>query len=347
MKIKLIIPLFILTVFLIACSSEEKTINSPIDNWRLLVSTESPESLVLYQQPQGLISISDVYFNSNNKQLDGKVERIAENQKYLYLFIPSKFKIEVISNTTFKTETVLDYSAEGRIPSGICFPNPTDAYICFKNDSIIDLLDITNFKTARKITVGKNPVNIAVAGNQIFVVNSGDNTVSIINSNTHDVKTTLQVANKPYYVDVSFDKETAVVVSIGGGKTDTGTAKSAAIASVISVANSNVVKTVNIGTNSSDALNQIPRGISSTEKSWAFIPTKTNLFRINTKTGDLTSVGKSDYYSAFYNKKRDELIVIRKKGDNFEYYTADPSSAALRNSIKIPANYLTMMPLAD
>lgn len=337
----------LLIVFLISCTKDEKVIDTQSVPWKLLVASSSePYKLTLYEQPSGNILISDVYSSSNNGTLGGKVEKIAEFGKYLFLFIPSKNTVKVLGNDTYKELANLDYSSTGKIPTGICFPNATDAYITFGNDSTVELIDLTNFKSARTIKVGKNPISIASAGNQIYVVNSTENYVSVIDSRTHDVAAKLNVPNVPYYVDFSADGQFVSIISLGNGKIDS-SSKSAAMVTVFNVNTRTMVKSQNLGTNAADAIAQIPKGLSVTDKSWGFIPTKTNLFRLNSKTGDFTNIAKFEFESAVYNYKRDELIVIRKKGTTTEIYTADPISASLKEMVKLQDDSHVMIPLSN
>jgi len=349
---KVFLIFFTLCTFL-SCTKEERVINSAPESWKYLVATETaPFSLTLYEQPSGDILVNDVFSANNAEALSGKVEKIAEYGKYLFLFIPSKNKIEVITNDSYKKQATLDFTSSGKIPTGICFANGTDSYVTFGNDSTVQLVDLTNFQPKWIIPVGHKPVSIACPtgtanGNQIYVTNAEDNTVSVIDSRDHAVAATIKVSNVPFYVDFSNDGLYAAVVSLGTGKADSNTTKSAATVTIINVNTKAIVKTQNLGTSAADAINQIPRGLSITDRSWGFIPTKTNLFRINSKTGDISNLGKNEYLSAIYNYKRDELIVLRKKGTNNEIYTADPISAAFKSSINSQFIYQLLFPLSN
>ncbi len=337
----------LLITLIISCSKDEQTINSPTVKWRLLVSAENQPRLELTSQPEGSVTIADVYLANNGKILDGQVMRMAEYGKNLFLFIPSKYKIEVINNETFKSIAVFDFSSSLRVPSAICFANSSSAYICFGNDSTVDLLDMEFMKIARTVKVGKNPVSIACAGNQVFVANRGDNTVSVIDTRDNEVKSTLNVAPKPSFVDVSKDAETALVISLGEGKLDTTQTKTSAQLTVFNVNTKAVIKNKFLGTSEADAIKQMPRGITVNEKNMAFVPTATNLFRISTKTGDMVNISKVEHISVLYNNKRDELLLIRKKTSGTEIYTADPSNAAFKATLHVSADAITLLPLSD
>lgn len=337
----------LITTLIISCSKDEQVINDPTVKWRLLVSADNQTRLELTSQPEGTVTISDVYQTNNGKSLDGQVMKMAEYGKNLFLFIPSKYKIEIIDNETFKSTAVFDFSASLRIPSAICFANSSTAYICFGNDSTVDLLDMQFMKIVKTIEVGKNPVSIACAGNQVFVANRGDNTVSIIDTRDNEVKATLNVASCPSFVDVSKDAETALVISLGEGKLDSTQTKTSAQLTLFNVNTRAVIKNKFLGTSEADAIKQIPRGITVNEKSMAFVPTATNLFRISTKTGDMVNVSKVEHISALYNNKRDELLLIRKKTSGTEIYTADPTNAAFRATLHISPDALTLLPLSD
>lgn len=350
-SLKFYLPLSLLILILISCSSKEKILDTVGDNWPILVSSNINDPILTkLNQPDGILLINDVFsLNNNGEKLSGPVQKIAEdNSGNLYLFIPLKFKIEVISNQDFKRVATLDFSSTGRIPTGICFYNEPNYCITFGNDSTVDILDASVFKIARTIKVGKYPVSIASAGNQIFVTNFGDNTVSIIDSRFYTIKT-VPVSPCPYYVDVGSGntvQTTAAVVSIGTGKADSTNVKSQAMLTIFDVQTGTIIATHIIGISNSDAVNQIPMGLTVNGNNLGFIPTRTNLFRFNIKNGSLSTLQpKGDYRSTLYNYKRDELIIQRAKGNGIETYTADPVSAALKTDLNINTNALAILPL--
>lgn len=335
-------------VILTSCSKDEKVINAPVIPWNSLTASDAtPSVLAKIEQPSGTVVDGNIYSSSNNgRQLPGKVERIAENGDYIYLFMPSVYKIEVISNSNFKSIGVIDFTATGRKPAGICFPNPTDAYITFSNDSTVDLLDTKYMTVARTLKTGKKPTSVSASGNQVFVTNSADNTVSVIDTRypENGVSQTIPVATAPYYADNLKDGTYMLIVSLGGGKIDS-LPKSAATLTMINISTKAIFKTKSIGTSATDAISEIPRGITVSDKGWAFVPTQTALFRINVKTGDLSAVAKGDFLSAVYNYKRDELIVMKKTSTGVDAYTADPSTGALKSAIELPYAILALLPL--
>ncbi len=63
-----------------------------------------------------------------------------------------------------------------------------------------DLKNIAVGASTCNITVGVNPYQLAAVGNIIYVANQGSNTVSVINSDTDVILSTIDVGNQPYGV---------------------------------------------------------------------------------------------------------------------------------------------------
>ena len=335
-------------IFLLSCKKEEKLIDNIKDNWYLLVATSGTESgLKPVFMPDGVIQ-NDVYFANNGKYLPANVEKIAEFRGYLYLFMPSVYKIEVISKSTFKHIATLDFSSGGKVPSDICFPNATDAYICHGNDttvSLVDITDSTKFIVARTITVGKNPVAITSSGNQIFVANQKDNTVSLIDSRTHKVESTINVAPVPTFLDVSSDGKKVVLVSIGDGKLQTGN-KTSAVVTIIDALTHTISTTKDLNTSTSNATDLQPTGLAVSNYDLAFIPSFQNLLTYDVIAGvSINLIEEIPYLKTVYNAKRDEFILLRVDNNTYYVKVLDASSYGQKAEVSFSITVNCVHPL--
>ncbi|MGA2297240.1 MAG: hypothetical protein ABSG15_06815 [FCB group bacterium] len=327
---KLLIPLFFLTFFLIqSCSNTEKVIDTTKDTWRILasVNAQSP-SLMLIQFPDDTILSNDVYSANNSGQsLPGPVVKIAEFRGLLYLFIPSQYVIKVINKSTFKLVGTIDYTADKLVPTDICFANATDAYVAHGADTVVSLVDLTNYAVARKIKVGKHPVAIACSGNQIYVANQADNTVSVIDSRTHNQVALIPVQTAPTYVAMNSEGLQAIVISLGAGKLDSTISKTAAQGTLIDITTRAVINTLDLNAGSTNAVDIIPYGIAVSKYDWAYIPSQICLLSYDARSGNRVNFIQSvAYNSIYYNYIRDELLVLQNNSNVYSAMTLDMDS---------------------
>lgn len=345
MKFVSFLSLLIFFIF-ISCSQEERIIDQSNPNWKTLIATsDAQNSLMLIEQPTGKILKQNVFLEANGEQLSSKIKKMTEFQKKIYLFLPDEYKIEILDKDSFKRLSTLDFSSNKRNPSGICFANATTAYISFGNDSTVDVLDITNFSIARTINVGREPVAISNSGNQIFVANKQDNTVSVIDSRTNLVTHTIPVPNVPMFLDISPDGLRAIVISAGTGKYDASETKSPAFLTLIDVATKKIIKSKELGRTGINAVAQVPTAFATSVSNSGFVSTQEFLIRINTLNGDeITNMGKGKHLTLSYNFKRDELIIIKESSKGIEGLTANPLTAKQNQKIFIPPNFVAVLP---
>jgi YVTN family beta-propeller protein len=344
---KFLSVLILLCFFLfLSCSQEERVIDQSNPNWKTLISTaDVNNSVKLIEQPTGKIIQEDIFLEANGELLGSKVKKMTEFQKKIFLFLPEIYKIEIVDKDNFKRLSTLDFSSEKKSPTGICFANATTAYIAFGNDSTVDVLDLTNFKIARTIKVGIEPFSIVNSGNQIFVANKLDNTLSVIDSRTNEVTHTINVPQVPLFLDVSTDGARVVLISSGTGKYDAAETKSPAYITLIDVATKQILKSKELGRTGINPIEQIPTALASTVSNSGFVTTNEFLIRINTLNGDeITNLGKGNHLTLSYNYKRDELIIIRQTTKGIEGITANSLTGKQIQKLFIPENFIAILP---
>ena len=119
--------------------------------------------------------------------------------------VNNSFKIEIVDARTFKRlATIVDTTATQntsyvRYALGI---NENKAYVTNGNFAgEVEVIDLTTYKISKSINVGKGPEQLSMVGNTVYVCNSGgfdvDSTVSIINSATDIVTSTVNVGDIP------------------------------------------------------------------------------------------------------------------------------------------------------
>lgn len=198
MKTLLTLAALVMIVGISGCSKDEPTYVNFKDEWKILAaSTGAPSALALVNQPDGAVTSADIFSSANGAPLPGQVQKIVEFREYIYLMIPSAFQVVVVDQQTFKQKAVLDFTSKQRIPTDVAFGNAAAGYVAHENDTSVTVIDITNFSIGRVIKVGMHPVAIAAVGNQVFVANQADNTISQIDTRTNTVVATHQVAPAP------------------------------------------------------------------------------------------------------------------------------------------------------
>lgn len=350
MKYFLLPSLIVLFLFFSSCKQEEKLIDNTTDEWQLLVANnDGTPALSLYKMPELTLISHDIYFDSNGEKLVGDVTKIVDWGDTLYLFIPSAFRIEVIQGKTFKRIITLDYSAEQRVPSDICFPEGSNAYICHGNDSMVTIFDRIFVKKAeRKIITGKNPVSIAASNVEnkeyIYVANQGDNTVTVIHSNV--IEAVIPVAPCPTFIEPKNDGKQMIVISLGNGKLGTSENKSAAIATFIDVEKKSIISTLDIGSSTYKAIDQVPKGFAVTNKDWAFVPSNDVLLKLNTRDRTVVRfVSKIPVTWIGYNNRRKEIIYLKKVGADSQVVTADVDTGFPISTFNLPLNITALQPM--
>jgi YVTN family beta-propeller protein len=81
----------------------------------------------------------------------------------------------------------------------------------------VTVLDLVNMRQDRVIAVGANPSGLAVnpRRNEVYVVNAGSGSVSVINAETNTVAATIPVQRQPYSIDVDSEGGRAYVANSG------------------------------------------------------------------------------------------------------------------------------------
>jgi YVTN family beta-propeller protein len=304
------IALALVLTAIAGCSRPERIIDNSQDEWKILTATDAvPSALTLIHQPDGVIISSDIFSKVNGSPLSGKISKIVEFRENLYLLIPSAFQIVVVDKD-YKKRTVIDLSASGRIPTDIAFGNATTAYIAHENDTTVSVLDITNFKIARSITVGNHPIAIAAIGNQIFVANQASNTVSQIDTRTNTVVATHAVAPAPTFVQPNINNgHEVIVLSLGSGKIDSDP-KSAPVATFIDSARI-IIQATKLDNELFGGVDANPIGMVLSSLDWIFIPVQKGVIQLDSRDKIAANlVLEQEYSRIFYNFRRDELLLL-------------------------------------
>ncbi|MCX8054058.1 MAG: hypothetical protein N3A67_00110 [Ignavibacteria bacterium] len=347
MKLKYI--LFI-AFLLAACNSEEKLIDNFKDNNKALFiyNTENNLSIAKVDLLNGNVLEENILSKLPQININDTISLARHFRDNIFLFAKGSFKIYVLDFNTLDYKYTIDFSQSQIIPNDIAFANATDAYISFENTDKVGLLDLTNFVLAKQIKVGSSPRSIAASGNQIYVANYSDNTVSIIDSRTNKQESVISVAPYPVYVGVRSDGKEVVVVSRGLGKDLTDVAPTAAIATIIDVSTKQKVAEIPIGTSSIKAETVLPVSSVITNSNYLFATNGSNLFRINVKSrSSAYNVGKYSYRELFFNNFRSEMIalVADEQGNSKKINICDRSTGTTKYSVNVQNGLRWILPI--
>ena len=93
------------------------------------------------------------------------------------------------------------------------------AYVSDGASGTVTVLDLVNLRQERILQVGRQPTGLAAnpdpKRNEIYAVNAGSDSVSVINADTNQVAATIGVHGKPFFISVSPDGRRAYVANSG------------------------------------------------------------------------------------------------------------------------------------
>ncbi len=91
------------------------------------------------------------------------------------------------------------------------------AYVSDGTSGTVTVLDLVHVRPERTLQVGRQPTGLAVnpKRNEIYAVNTGSDSVSIINAETNQVVATVGVHHTPYFISVAPDGRRAYVANAG------------------------------------------------------------------------------------------------------------------------------------
>ena len=168
---------------------------------------------ISYVDEYGIVE-HDVFASNNSFILGDVVQSMSVINDNAYIVVNNSAKIEVASVDSMKHVATIDAIS----PRYIAYSSDNKAYITDWGINGVQVLDLINNTISSTIACGSGPEALVVSEGYAYVCNSGgwglDNTVSIINTSTDMLETTLTVGDKPNSVVV--DVNGAIWVLSGG-----------------------------------------------------------------------------------------------------------------------------------
>lgn len=158
----------------------------------------------------------DVFELANNGQHLGSTgDDLKLYRGKAYILMSHSENIDVISLQTH--QLVRSVTFPGSIPREMLIDSVRNRlYVSRTNSGAVYVLDPSTLGIMNSITVGNNPLGMALKGSHLFVCNSGyglDRTVSVIDVNADTVAATLQLSDGPSSAAVSPDGRVWVACS--------------------------------------------------------------------------------------------------------------------------------------
>ncbi len=335
--------LILIVIFSISCSSDEKTIN-PIDtSQKIMISLADAPVVSVISIPENTVIIDNILSGNLSVTLNFPITYIREFGDYLYLSAQKDHKLVVLDKKTYQQKVIIDFSEEQAEVGQIIFPNSTDCYIIHPNKNIVTILDITVFKKARTIECGNNPSSISVSGNQVFVTNLTDNSISVIDTRTRQEEAKINSSPFPSFSTITSDGNYAAIISIGNGKIDNNLEKTPAILSFINITQRSESNYLEIGEGLIAATDIIPVGMAYTNSDWIFIATRSSLFRVDAKNKkDIKFIVRRSFLSVINDEASGKLILTAESDGRNEILLASNKTGSISNTIKTlhPIQYI-------
>ena len=81
------------------------------------------------------------------------------------------------------------------------------AYVTNGKSNTVTVIDLRTFQPAKTIPVGSEPTGVAAnpKKNEVYVVNTGSNNISVIDAEKNQIITAIGVHGHPFIIDVSAD----------------------------------------------------------------------------------------------------------------------------------------------
>jgi YVTN family beta-propeller protein len=201
----LLIAGIVLTICgLTACNDDPVSNLQDEDTVSLLVANEgnwadSNGSITSYDPESGQ-AIQEKFEQVNGRPLAAIIQSVVLSGDRLFIVANNSDKIEVADAQTLESLGTVTFD-NGLTPAGFALFNESKGYISDLYNHSVAVVDLESYEVAEtRIYVGSNPRGMAVAGNRLYVANSGfgeDNTISVINTGTDEVTVTIEVGAGP------------------------------------------------------------------------------------------------------------------------------------------------------
>jgi hypothetical protein len=140
---------------------------------------------------------NNLFETVNGRPLGNIVQSMTIYKDKAYIVVNNSGKIEVVNLADFKSDTTIEYLVLPRYFIGF---NDQKAYVsCW--DSTVKVINLIDYSIIASIQTGTGPDEMILAGDKLFVLNSGgfdtDSTVSVIRTDDDEPAVLIKVGDRP------------------------------------------------------------------------------------------------------------------------------------------------------
>lgn len=248
------------TLTLSSCDTNEE--DAPLGAYEqdaVLISNEgnfgTPNgSVSYYNRSTGNVE-NEIFQNVNDRLLGDVVQHVSVHNDLAYLVVNNSNKIEVVNANTFQEQGTINGLALPRYFAAI---NDNKGYVTewvnFGVNGRVAVLDLNTLTVTKTIEVGMLPEQLLLSGGKLYVANSAGNTISVINTTTDVVESSISVTGKPN--SLVLDRDNNLWVLSGGQKVYNAdwsvdeAASEAGALTKISTTNNSILSTLNFNSRS-------------------------------------------------------------------------------------------------
>jgi hypothetical protein len=216
---------------------------------------------------------NNLYAANNSSLILGDVFQsmhIANNNAYLV--VNNSNKIEVVAINNLQHKATINGVKLPRYMVSLNGKGYITEYIAFGNNGKIKVVDLSSNTIVDSVTVGIEPENVLVVGNQVLVANSGDTTLHLVNS-TNLAVTNIGNVDRPKYITQTNDGNIWVLYTGDPGYLGVNTDGGLLVLNSTATA---VVKNIPIGSTSTQNPSQL-----TTDGDNLYYEYQGNVFKIN------------------------------------------------------------------
>lgn len=222
MKIKLFSLFLFLSLFTVGCKDDNTTENTPQPYEKgIFVLNEGSfgngNASVSFIDATTKAVSNNIFAAANNRPLGDVAQSITFWAEYAYIVVNNSQKIEVVAANTFKSVGTIANLPSPRFVQVI---SPVKAYISNIFSSEITIINPTTFVKTGSITVPCSgdcwTEQMYLSGNKVYVANTGNNTITVINTTNDQIETNIALGKQPTDLAFSAATQSLWVLCLGG-----------------------------------------------------------------------------------------------------------------------------------
>ncbi len=158
----------------------------------------------------------DIFNTINSRPLGDVAQSMAAHNDRAYLVVNNSNKVEVVDINTFGSLGAISGLAMPRYFAAANNKGYVTEWVNYGSKGRVSVVDLSTNTVTKTIEVGLMPENLLAVNNKIYVVNSSENTISVINAATDALETTITLVDSPN--SLVLDRNNKLWVLAGGKK---------------------------------------------------------------------------------------------------------------------------------